>query len=295
MTNTNLDTIAVGWPIERLGVAFYPLYLPNNTLPAITTGEDSGLVIDELESADVNTLRVTNPTDKPILIVEGEHFLGGKQNRAINTSVLVASLSNLDIPVSCLEEGRWGSRQEWRRSQSFAPDRIRAVQRASVTRHMRETGHHASDQEDVWQEVHSMLEEADVESNSSAASDLDQSYRRYRPNVDVIEELIHRGPLPNQCGVAVFHGREMSTVDLFGASHLLQAHWGRLVRSHFYMPTEPKKRPSVDRVLAHIRQFGQRHTNWTQGVGLGVERRILEKDMNGYMLSLNDNVVHAAF
>ena len=78
MTIANLDTAAaVGAPIARLGVSFFPVFLPGNELPAIATGEASGLLIDELDAASVQALRMANPTDKPVLVVEGEHFLGG--------------------------------------------------------------------------------------------------------------------------------------------------------------------------------------------------------------------------
>ena len=78
MNVPSLDTVAIGWPITRLGVSFFPVYLSTNGLPAIETGEASGLVVDELDEPSVNALRVRNPGDKPVLVVEGEHFLGGK-------------------------------------------------------------------------------------------------------------------------------------------------------------------------------------------------------------------------
>ena len=72
------------------------MYLPANDLPAIATGEASKLVVDELDEASVQTLLVRNPGDTPVLVVEGEHFLGGKQNRAINATVLVQAQAELD-------------------------------------------------------------------------------------------------------------------------------------------------------------------------------------------------------
>ena len=55
-----LDTVAIGWPITRLGVSCFPVYLPANDLPAIATGDASKLVMDELDEAAVPTLRVRN-------------------------------------------------------------------------------------------------------------------------------------------------------------------------------------------------------------------------------------------
>ncbi len=105
----HLSTAAIGAPITRLGVSFFPIYLPANELPEISTGPSSELDVRELEDAAVGSLLAVNPTDTPVLIVEGEHFLGGKQNRAVNITVLVPPRTELPIPVSCLEEGRLGN------------------------------------------------------------------------------------------------------------------------------------------------------------------------------------------
>ena len=76
-------------------------------------------MVEELGRAEVPTLSVYNPTSTPVLIVEGEHFLGGKQNRSVNTTVLVSGKTKLNIPVTCLEQGRWGRRREYTRAPSF--------------------------------------------------------------------------------------------------------------------------------------------------------------------------------
>lgn len=49
----HLSTAAIGAPITRLGVSFFPVYLPSNHPPEITTGPSSGIVVQELENAEV--------------------------------------------------------------------------------------------------------------------------------------------------------------------------------------------------------------------------------------------------
>ena len=61
MTVSQLETVAIGLPITRLGVSFFPVYLAANDPPPIATGEASGLIVDELDEASVQTLRVRNP------------------------------------------------------------------------------------------------------------------------------------------------------------------------------------------------------------------------------------------
>jgi hypothetical protein len=41
---------------------------------------------------------------------DGEQLVGAKQNRILNMTVLVAAETEVTIPVSCVERGRWGYR-----------------------------------------------------------------------------------------------------------------------------------------------------------------------------------------
>ena len=294
MNPLNLDHVAVGAPIARLDISFFPIYLPGNGLPDIATGEDSELQIDELDNASMQILHATNPTDKPVLLVEGEHFLGGKQNRALNATVLVDSFTAIELPVSCLEQGRWGRRQEWRRGTAFVPTRIRTAQRAGLARSLQH-GSRSGDQGGVWSEIDHMLSMEGVESHTAAAADLERKYIAETGRAEPVEMLAGRGPLPGQCGVVVARGDRIAAMDLFGAPHLLAAHWGQIVRSYYVESAPSVSRPSTDLVLRLVRRFGRKPAREMPGVGLGVERRVAFNGMTGQMLSLNNALVHAAF
>ena len=295
MNVPNLDTVAIGWPI-RLGVSFFPVYLATNGLPAIETGEAAGLVVEELDEPSVNALRVRNPGDKPVLVVEGEHFLGGKQNRAVNVTVLVPALRDLDIPVSCLEQGRWGRPRAARRDEAFTATRVRAAKNAGVAASMRRSGSRDGDQGAVWREVDEMLSRVCVQSATAAAADVKRAAHRRQPSrAETIEKLVVRGPLPGQCGIVVVHGRWVTAMDLFGAPHLLAAHWGALVRSHLLESPVATGKPSATAVLEVVRRFAAARAQETPGVGLGVEHRVADDRVTGHALTLKGAVVHAAF
>lgn len=55
------------------------------------------VAIEEVGGGSVPTLRVVNRGDQPVLIVDGEHLIGLKQNRILNTTILVPEKSSLDI------------------------------------------------------------------------------------------------------------------------------------------------------------------------------------------------------
>jgi len=134
MAIATLEFAAIGTPITRVGVSLVPVFLPTNKSLDIRTGPGSGLQIDEMDHATVPTLQVGNPTNKPILIPAGQQFTGGKQNRKLNVSVVVAPHSRTEVPVSCLEQGRWGRREKFRHAPSFAPRRVRRTSHREVAR-----------------------------------------------------------------------------------------------------------------------------------------------------------------
>ncbi len=57
---------------------------------------------------------------------------GGKQNRVMNTSVLVAAGATIEIPVSCAERGRWSRGRAHRSSGFSVPFTMRSKMKSEV-------------------------------------------------------------------------------------------------------------------------------------------------------------------
>ena len=287
-----LDTAAVGTPITRLGVSFFPIYLPGNELPEIVTGDEAHCEVDELDDASVPTLTVHNHGDKPALLVEGEHFLGGKQNRMVNVTVLVPAATKLEIPVSCLEQGRWGRAREVRRAETFTPARVRSLSQKHVHASMKHSGSRHGNQGAVWSGVAEVLESQAAPSATAALADADVVYQREPRRSNAVDELHRLGPLPGQCGIAVSHGRWVAAIELFGAPHLLTAHWSAILRSHLIEPAAPHRHPSASAVLSVLRRFASLRTRNADGVGLGLEHRGQDRWLTGQALTLDGVFVH---
>lgn len=66
------------------------------------------LTITEIsEGGSVPELAVINEGNLPVLFLDGEELAGAKQNRVVNTTILLKEHSKTVIPVSCVEQGRW--------------------------------------------------------------------------------------------------------------------------------------------------------------------------------------------
>jgi hypothetical protein len=78
--------------------------------------------------------------------------VGAKQNRILNMTVLVAVQTEVTIPVSCVEQGRWGYRARHSAPSDFSLYAgLRAKKRAWVCRSLREGRGHTADQLGVWE------------------------------------------------------------------------------------------------------------------------------------------------
>ena len=66
------------------------------------------LEITEVDTdGSVPELRVGNKYAGMVLIMDGEELVGVKQNRIVNTTIVLPPKSTTVIPVSCAEQGRW--------------------------------------------------------------------------------------------------------------------------------------------------------------------------------------------
>jgi hypothetical protein len=93
-------------------MAIIPLFSSVNHAPRyLSLGEalEKGLltVTEVSQAGAVPELKVSNTSDLPVLLLDGEELAGAKQNRVLNTTILLVENSETIIPVSCTEHGRW--------------------------------------------------------------------------------------------------------------------------------------------------------------------------------------------
>ncbi|MEY3072759.1 MAG: hypothetical protein RLZZ353_955 [Actinomycetota bacterium] len=288
-----LEHVAVGAPITRLGVSLFPLYL-HQAAPDIASGEED-LVIEELPSAEVPTLRFTNGAGRPVLVPAGSLVSGGLQNRMVNVSVLLPAATALDVPVSCVQAGRWSGQGAFTRGRSFAPRRVRRTNELTVDLNLRSGRGARADQRHVWATVDHELHREGLASATRDLEELDRRVESDERRRRTVTELVARGPLPGQRGLAVAHGARVVAADVFATHELLAANWEALIRSHLAeLPDRPAGHPSSGRVLRFLRRFAHAEATVTRGAGLGRERHVATDRVAGQMLELDDVLVHAS-
>jgi len=128
------------------------------------------LMITELnDGGSVPELAVMNDGALPVLFLDGEELAGAKQNRVVNTTLLLKEHSKTVIPVSCVEQGRWHyASHEFHDSGNVMSANQRARKGRSVSRYLADSGQRTSDQGEVWSGVQEMTCSFQVSSDTMA-------------------------------------------------------------------------------------------------------------------------------
>ncbi len=187
--------------------------------------------VGELEGgASVNDLFVHNPTDKPVLLFEGEEVLGAQQNRTFDVPVLVGAGKKARVPVSCMERGRWdGSRHRERFTPS--PQTAGPAMRRMKSLHARKLaamrGEARADQGEVWSEIAETSDRLGAPSPTAAMHDVFESRRGEL--AEAAERIqLHEG----QTGMIAAIGGKLHVLDFASRPDVFAALHGPLVQGY---------------------------------------------------------------
>jgi hypothetical protein len=225
-----VSNVRVGQPSRFGALSVFPLFDGAHT-PVEYLLSDEGILsgsvtVEEVsEGGSVPDLLVENRGDVRVLFLEGEQLVGAKQNRILNTSVLVAAHTKIKIPVSCVEQGRWRYRsRHFGSSGTHSPAKLRHFLKMSVSKSVAEKRGHRSDQNKVWEEVARQQKSLGTSSATGAMSD---TFDAYKERVAEFQDTLRY--VDGASGMAVAIGRKIVAVDIFDKPSTCGRVWGRLM------------------------------------------------------------------
>jgi len=207
--------LTVGDPDVSGPMAVYPIFgaPPNQDYISMARAHSQGFTIKELPGgASVRDLLVSNNGPKPVLLFEGEEVLGAQQNRTFDTSILVPVGEPMNVPVSCVEAGRWdGSRhgESFRPAPHAAHPDLRKEKARQASRSRVAGGEARADQGQVWSMVADRSASLNVNSSTGSLNDV---YESRRGNLDELTNAINLKE--GQIGAILQIGDEVIAVDL---------------------------------------------------------------------------------
>jgi hypothetical protein len=296
---STLPDVRVGEAVRHEALAVFPLFsVLNAGLDYLLSDEaiQAGAVtVEEIsEGGSVPNLLVTNHGDSRVLFLEGEELRGAKQNRVLNTSVLVAAHSQTPIPVSCVEQGRWRYRtKHFESGGSHSSSKLRHILKKSSYESMKAGLGYASDQMEVWNEVSRQMASLGSSSETTAMSDTYETYQgrliEFRERLKYIE---------GATGLAVAVGKSVVAVDIFDKPSTCAKVWDRLLTGVVMdalerIPTDQvAQQADVERLLARL---GDCSWELAPAVGEGQEFRYdADPDTHASALVCGGSVLHGS-
>jgi len=175
--NVGEPTAAAGWSL----FPFFPTVAPTVSLLTVRAASERGLArIEELPGGpSVRALFLHNGATLPLLVSEGDLFVAGRQDRIADRPMVVLAGAKREVPVSCVEQGRWatGERDDFRVHPDSADLRVRH-------RRMTDPGNAARpDQGRTWQAV---AEHRTARGHHDRTGSLVASQSQPEPRVDAL-------------------------------------------------------------------------------------------------------------
>ena len=298
-----LNAVKLGTPQARRNVVVIPITNGSGegTINFITLAEaleSHVLTVSELtQGGSVPELKVTNAGDIAVLLLDGEELAGAKQNRVLNTTVLVPAKQSIVIPVSCTEQGRWAYATEtFHESGNVMSRSIRARKNQSVSESLSADASFRSNQGEVWDGISELQAAACAPSPTSAMRDV------YETHHESLEDALKSFPaVEGQIGLLAVVNGEAVGFDLLSRPAAYARLHGKLVKSYVMDALVGKKKIKVEETLATMAAQGflnraaQCKEKAFKSVGHGDDFRFKGAGIAGSALVHSDTVIHTAF
>ncbi len=276
----------------------FPLLAPDGVEPDYLILEhalDQNLIrITETDNkGSVPELKLYNLGKKAVLIIEGEELVGAKQDRIVNFSFLIAGKTEVVIPVSCVEQGRWSYRSEaFSSGKKMMPASLRREHQEDVKFSLKQGRGYRSDQGRIWDNISEKSARMSVESPTHAMADVFDSYE------DKLSEFLNKFQLIEWQVGAVFaiNGRVIG-LEGYSCHDTFKRFFDKLVKSYALDALDsPKKQQRESVPPDRARRFlnsatkskGENHPSLGLGVNITFESRIV----SGAALVEKDRVLH---
>ncbi len=263
---------------------------------AASAMEQNLIQVKELDEAgSVNHLLVVNLSKQYVFMMDGDILAGAKQNRVVNTSILLPPESKTDIPVSCVESGRWRNvSADFAPTDYAAPSSLRMEKARQVKTSLKARRGFASNQGAIWDTVSRFEAQSQVSSKTSNLSDV---YSRKRAEFDKFVSAFQCNESAN--GVAIFRGRRLLSLDAFNRRQIFREYFPKILRGvALEVCNEKHEREPLGeaeakfRVLDFFDSFDALPWEAYKAVAAGEERRFETETLAGFVLDAGGHMIH---
>jgi hypothetical protein len=297
---THLSRLKVGDPTTHENMSVFPLFQEVVGGPDYLTLDEALegelISVEEIdEKGSVPDIKVVNRSGEFVLLLDGEEVAGAKQNRILNTSILIASRTEVAVPVSCTESGRWRYRsRKFGSSGHISPHYLRSMKSDLVSKSLKAKLGYYGSQSHVWRAINFMHEKCETGSSTDAMKDMyDQKARDLDGYLGAFECL------PGQVGCVLCIGADVQSAETISREAAYRRAHRKLVESCAIDATWRKNgvdgRPDHEMVEPFLREIDACEETSYESVGEGYDCRYEGDSFAGAALVAGEAVVHSAY
>jgi hypothetical protein len=294
-----LSKIEMGERQQFKNITVVPLFYPEaGKVDYLTLKEaldKKAIAVNEVSAGgSVPELVVDVNADVNVLILDGEELFGAKQNRILNSSILLWGKSRTTVPVSCTEQGRWRHvSPTFYDSENVANYPMRAAKNMSVSHSLQAKEGFRSNQGEVWAGVSDLQMKAKVVSPTHAMRDV---YESKKGELDAYLKMFeHR---PGQRGMLVFINGVAVGLDIVSRDSAYRVYHEKLLRSYcidaVYRTRQENSEPGPDQAREFLEKIAGCQESKYKSVGKGDDYRFEGKGLTGSALEVDGEVLHLA-
>lgn len=230
------------------GLTLFPVWLESEPISGYCW-KPKHIAVSELnDEGMVNALTVRNTGSRPHIILEGDIFEGGKQNRVLTRSMVLAHGEMREVPVACVEEGRWAGARQHNAGRRRASMAVRYGMNRSFSR-MNPMDYGSFNvgsmvQGDVWGQIRQHEQLMGAAPGHSLIESMDRMEEAYSPAAGFNPS--QQRVLPGQRGVLIGIGGHIASAEFFGHTDGLISRWEAMISAARYeaMDAPTRQTPS---------------------------------------------------
>lgn len=265
----------------------------------IEASKNNAVEVKEINYAgSVTEIFIKNKSKNFILIPQGETLIGAKQNRIVNTSILVEPDCETKIPVSCIERGRWHyNKPDFKPANEMIAYKLRKHASKYLYFNMRDEDSFESDQSKIWDFIDSDFRKDEIDSPTSSYTD----YMELKLNSKEID--ISKIELPSGInGFATFFGDKIFSLEYFSNSDFFNETKDRLLKAilvdaqdYDYVNVEGNEFTDYKlKLQLSINEFLNLNPVRKKSIGAGFDYKAYDenKDLNLSYLIYEEELIH---
>jgi hypothetical protein len=201
--------------------------------------------------------------------------VGAKQNRLVNATFLLAGLTSIIMPVSCVEQGRWHYRgKKFQSERRMSSPQLRSKVEEDVYCAVLEQRGFRANQSRVWEEISDKMSRMEVQSDTMAIADL---YNSYDDQLQQYTESFRQAE--RQQGLIMGINGRVAGLELFDSPGSLAKYFDKVLASYALDAIDLKEgaRPTnglEDRARAWIAELLEVPVHTHASLGLGYDIRL---------------------